>query len=79
MKQWTSLGQKKSKKLIFQSKLSFDFFSIYPQIMRLISLSWGIMIVTSEVPKFRRAKIDYSNNGLIIKQIVKKRPWWHIV
>lgn len=47
--------------------------------MRLIGFSWGVVISGESAAKIRRGKIDLSNNGFLVKQILKKRLWWNVV
>jgi hypothetical protein len=63
-------------KLSLPPAISFDYFEVYPQIARLISLSFGVVIVNEGAHKLRKGKVDFSNNGLLIKQTMKKRAWW---
>lgn len=63
--------------MIFETKVHFDYFEIYPQILRLIALNWGL-VLSEERGGVRRARVEGTNNGLVVKQTLKKRQWWHI-
>ncbi len=60
--------------------INFDHFEVYPQMARLIALSYGIVVnFTSEGGyKLRKARVELSNNGFLMKQMIKKRIWWMI-
>ena len=79
MNRWKSLGQQaRPSKVIFQTKVHFDYFQIYPQILRLIALNWGV-VLCEDKGTVRRARVEGTNNGLAVRQTLKRRQWWHIV
>ena len=57
--------------------MHFDYFQIYPQILRLIALNWGL-VLSDDRSGVRRGRVDGTNNGLVVKQTLKRRQWWHI-
>lgn len=30
-------------------------------------------------PKIRKGKVEIGNNGLLVRQVIKKRQWWNVV
>jgi hypothetical protein len=36
------------------------------------------MVVNEGAHKLRKGKVQYSNNGLLIRHTIKKRIWWNL-
>ena len=71
-----STSIKDFRKLTLAPQTTFDYFEVYPQVARLIALSWGVGVVNEGAHKLRRARVEPSNNGLLVRQTLKKRIWW---
>lgn len=56
-----------------------DFVQAYTQINKLLALSFGVVVNNEGYSRIRRGKVESGNNGLLVKQTVKKRLWWNIV
>jgi hypothetical protein len=37
----------------------------------------GVIVSGGGLSRIRKGRIDQGNNGVLVKQIVKKRPWWN--
>ena len=66
------------RKLSLPPQISFDYFEVYPQVARIIALSFGIAVVNEGVHKLRKGRVEGSNNGLLVRHAIKKRIWWTI-
>jgi hypothetical protein len=64
------------RKLTLPPQIAFDYFEVYPQVARLIALSFGVSVVNEGVHKLRKGKVEGSNNGLLVRHAIKKRIWW---
>ena len=71
---------KKSASIGIFKKVSatpIDFAEVYTQINRILALSYGVNIENEGFSKVKKAKIDPGNNGILVKQTIKKRLWWN--
>jgi len=56
-----------------------DYTETYAQINKILALSYGIMVESEGFSKPRKAKVDEGNNGLLVKNVIKRRLWWNAV
>ena len=58
-------------------QIKIDFPELYVEVNKLLALSFGFLVDTEGFMRARRARIDLGNNGVLVKQVVKKRLWWN--
>ena len=76
VKKSASIGNMK-KLLKAPPQIKIDFPEFYVEVNKLIALSFGFLVDTEGFMRARRARIDLGNNGVLVKQVVKKRVWWN--
>ena len=70
------MSLKKMSKPTLLSLSSPNLTEAYTEITKLFALSFRSVVINSSWSKLRKAKIDNGNNGVLVKQVLKKRMWW---